>query len=67
MGVPARFVGAPLRASRKPIERDLFLELIPFGLSKGRNSLVEFAGTFLSETAGAGNGLIQSSKGGRPA
>jgi hypothetical protein len=35
MGVPARFVGAPLRASRKSCERGFLLEYILFGFLRG--------------------------------
>ena len=56
MGVPARFAGVPLRASRKPTQRDDVLELIQFGFPKRLKSLAYSWGAFLSETAGAGNG-----------
>jgi hypothetical protein len=58
MGVPARFAGAPLCASQKPASESV-LELILRGLSKKRRSLVMLRRAVLSETAGAGNGLIR--------
>ena len=59
MGVPARFVGASLRASRKPEKRDLLFEPILVGFPKRLECLVVFVSAVLSETAGAGNGLIR--------
>jgi hypothetical protein len=58
MGAPARFVGALLCASQKPIS-EAPLRLIPFGFSRRLKTLVDFRSVFLSETAGAGNGLIE--------
>jgi large subunit ribosomal protein L10 len=61
MGVPARFVGAPLRVFQKPQKRDLLLAAIQVGFPKRPWSLVAFVSVLLSETAGAGNGLIRKS------
>jgi hypothetical protein len=61
MGVPARFVGAPLHVFQKPQKRDLLLVAIQVGFPKSPWSLVAFVSVFLSETAGAGNGLIRKS------
>src|SRR5271170_2702364 len=61
MGVPARFVGAPLRVFQKPQKRDLLLAAIQVGFPKSAWSLVAFVSVLLSETAGAGNGLNRKS------
>jgi hypothetical protein len=61
MGVPARFVGAPLHVFQKPQKRDLLLAAILVGFPKSLWNLVAFVSVFLSETAGAGNGLIRKS------
>jgi hypothetical protein len=61
MGVPARFVGAPLHVFQKPQKRDLLLAAILVGFPKTLWNLVAFVSVFLSETAGAGNGLIRKS------
>jgi hypothetical protein len=57
MGVPARFVGAPLRVFQKPQKRGMLFTAIPVGFPKSQQTLVAFVSVFLSETAGAGNGL----------
>jgi hypothetical protein len=61
MGVPARFVGAPLHVFQKPQKRGMLFEAIPVGFPKSQQNLVAFVSVFLSETAGAGNGLIRKS------
>jgi hypothetical protein len=61
MGVPARFVGAPLHVFQKPQKRDLLLAAIQIGFPKSLWTLVAFVSVLLSETAGAGNGLIRKS------
>jgi hypothetical protein len=58
MDVPARFAGAPLRASQKPVSNVSRSVNPSWVFLKGEKSLVAIAGAFLSETAGAGNGLI---------
>jgi hypothetical protein len=61
MGVPARFVGAPLRVFQKPQKRGMLFKAILVGFPKSQRTLVAFVSVFLSETAGAGNGLIRKS------
>jgi hypothetical protein len=61
MGVPAWFVGAPLHVFQKPQKRDMLLAAILDGFPKSLWTLVAFVSVFLSETAGAGNGLIRKS------
>jgi hypothetical protein len=61
MGVPARFVGAPLHVLQKPQKRDQLLAAILDGFPKSSWTLVGFVGVLLSETAGAGNGLNRKS------
>jgi hypothetical protein len=61
MGVPARFVGAPLHVFQKPQKRDLLLAAIQVGFPKSPWNLVAFVSVLLSETAGAGNGLNRKS------
>jgi hypothetical protein len=57
MGVPARFVGAPLHVFQKPQKRGMLFEVILVGFPKSQQTLVAFVSVLLSETAGAGNGL----------
>jgi hypothetical protein len=61
MGVPARFVGAPLHVFQKPQKRGMLFKAILDGFPKSQQTLVAFVSVFLSETAGAGNGLIRKS------
>ena len=61
MGVPARFVGAPLHVFQKPQKRDWLLAAILVGFPKSPWNLVAFVSVLLSETAGAGNGLNRKS------
>jgi hypothetical protein len=61
MGVPARFVGAPLHVFQKPQKRGMLFKAILDGFPKSQRTLVAFVSVFLSETAGAGNGLIRKS------
>src|SRR5580704_4204515 len=61
MGVPARFVGAPLHVFQKPQKRGMLFEAILDGFPKSQRTLVAFVSVFLSETAGAGNGLNRKS------
>jgi hypothetical protein len=61
MGVPARFVGAPLRVFQKPQKRGMLFKAIQVGFPKSQRTLVAFVSVLLSETAGAGNGLIRKS------
>src|SRR5580693_3960787 len=61
MGVPARFVGAPLHVFQKPQKRGMLFKAILDGFPKSQRTLVAFVSVLLSETAGAGNGLIRKS------
>src|SRR5580700_4945983 len=61
MGVPARFVGAPLHVFQKPSKRGMLFKAILDGFPKSQPTLVDFVSVFLSETAGAGNGLNRKS------
>ncbi len=58
MGVPARFVGAPLCAFPNTIQARPLLSF-RLGLPKKSRSLTASKKALLSKTAGAGNGLIQ--------
>ena len=59
MGVPARFVGAALHVFQKPQKRGKLFKAILDGFPKSQRTLVAFVSVLLSETAGAGNGLIR--------
>ena len=61
MGVPARFVGAPLHVFQKPQKRGMLFKAILVGFPKSQRTLVAFVSVLLSETAGAGNGLNRKS------
>jgi hypothetical protein len=61
MGVPARFVGAPLHVFQKPQKRGMLFKAVLDGFPKSQRTLVTFVSVLLSETAGAGNGLNRKS------